>query len=110
MKKLKLDHETAQRVAAGQQTVTWRLYDDKDLAVNDEVSLIDKLDSAKPATWKPIGTAHIKRIIEKRLGDISQADYQEGYGPEVTPEQRLQTFRDYYGSQVGWDTPVKMVH
>jgi ribonuclease HI len=110
MKKLKLDHDVAQWVAAGQQTATWRLYDDKDLTVNDEVALIDKIDPAKPATCQVIGRARINRIIENRVGDISNEDYL-GYGqPPASPELRLQSLRNYYGEQVNWDTPVKMLH
>jgi ribonuclease HI len=110
MKKLKLDHAVAQRVAGGQQTASWRLYDDKDLTVNDEVALVDKLDPAKPASWRVIGRARIDHIIEKRVGDISENDYLQSGQEPVAPEERLRLFREYYGPQVSWDTPVKMVH
>jgi len=109
VKKLKLDHELAQMVLRGEKTSTWRLYDDKDLTVNDEVVLIDKVEPEKPATWKMIGTARINRIIEKRVGDIQSQDY-EGHEPHESPEERLRAYRGYYGDTVTWDTPVKMIH
>ena len=109
MKKLKLDHELAQMVLDGRKTSTWRLYDDKDLTVNDQLQLIDKIDPAKPATWQVIGVARINRIIEKRMGDIAPEDY-DGHEPHESPEDRLRTYQGYYGDRVSWDTPVKIIH
>jgi uncharacterized protein YhfF len=44
MKTLKFNHELAQLILAGEKTSTWRLYDDKDLSVDDEIKIIDKVD------------------------------------------------------------------
>lgn len=109
MKKVKLDHELAQMVLRGDKTSTWRLFDDKDLTVNDDLVLIDKVDPELPQTWKVIGHARINKIIEKRLGDIEDEDC-EGHNPYTSPEVMLQTFRGYYGDRVTWDTPVKILH
>jgi ribonuclease HI len=109
MKKLKLDHELAQLVLHGEKTSTWRLFDDKDLTVNDEVALIDKVDPERPATWRVVGTARINRVLEKRLADIKDEDY-DGHEPHESPEARLRAYKGYYGNQVTWDTPVKIIH
>lgn len=109
MKKLKLDHETAEQVLKGEQWSTWRLFDDKDLSVNDEVELVDKLQPDNPETWHPIGFATINKIIEKRLADITTADT-EGSVAFASPDDMLRTFRQYYGPAVTLDTPVKIVH
>ena len=108
MKKLKLDHRLAQLVLAGQMHSTWRSFDDKDLTVNDQVALIDKVVADQPQTWQVIGTAHVNRVIEKRLGDITEEDYDPGHTFE-SPEAMLQTFKERYGDNVSWDTPVKIV-
>ncbi len=108
MKKLKLDHELAEMVLRGEKTTTWRLFDDKDLTVNDEVVLVDKVDPERPQTWKVIGTGRINKIVEKRIGDIDDADY-EGHEPHELPEARLAAYRRYYGENVTWDTPVKII-
>lgn len=111
MKKLKLDHDRAQAVVAGRNWSTWRLYDDKDLTVNDTVQLLDKVDPGRPQTWKVIGTARINRIIEKRLGDIGDEDYESGSTePASSVEERLARYRGYYGDSVTAQTPVKMVY
>lgn len=104
-----MNHEPAQAVLAGRQWSTWRLFDDKDLAVNDTVELVDKVDQSKPQTWKIIGTAHINRIIEKRLGDISDQDY-ESADQITSPAERLTLYRSFYGDDVTLATPVKMVY
>jgi ribonuclease HI len=109
MKKLKLDHTLAELVLKGEKTTTWRLFDDKDLSVNDQLLLIDKINPKDPKTWKTIGTATIDKIVQKRLGDITEADM-EGQERFASKEEVLTTFQRYYGSDVTWHTPVKMVH
>jgi ribonuclease HI len=111
MKNLKLDHDLAQKVLHGEKTSTWRLFDDKDLTVNDQIELIDKVVVDQPQTWKVIGTARITRIIEKRVDDIRPEDY-EGHGSDSseTAEERLSSYRHYYGDRVTWSTPIKMIH
>jgi len=108
MKALKLDHELAQLVLQGKKTSTWRLFDDKDLSVNDEIKLIDKVDPAHPETWKVIGTARITTVLQKRLGDIELADY-EGHEQFLSRHDMLETFRKYYGSDVDFNTVVKII-
>src|SRR5690349_3052111 len=108
MKTLKLDHAPAQEVLAGSKTSTWRLYDDKELSVNDDVRLIDKVNPADPDTWKVIGTAHIVSIVQKRLGDVGRDDY-EKHEAFTDHWQMLQTYRKYYGPQVDNDTVIKII-
>ena len=109
MKTLKLDHALARAVQKGEKTATWRIFDDKDLSVNDTVLLIDKLDPKDPSTWQPIGVATISEVVQKRLGDISTADM-EGYKYYESADAMLAEFRQYYDDKVTLDTPVKMIH
>lgn len=108
MKKLKLDHELAEQVISGQKWSTWRLFDDKDLSVNDTIELIDKVNPTKPQTWHTIGTAIIRKVIEKRLGDITAQDM-EGHEKFPSQQAMLTTYRKYYGENVALTTPVKML-
>lgn len=109
MKKLKLDHTLAQQVVAGTRASTWRLFDDKDLSVNDEVLLIDKVDPKDPNSWKAIGTATIDKVMQHRLGDIGPADMDEGHN-FPSQEAMLATYQRYYGPNVTLQTPVKIIH
>jgi ribonuclease HI len=108
MKSLKLDHHLAELVLKGDKRSTWRLFDDKDLSVNDEVRLIDKVEPARPETWKVIGKAHINTVIQKRLGDIQPEDYEthEQFG---SSHEMLKTYQKYYGNDVSFDTVAKIV-
>jgi ribonuclease HI len=109
MKTLKFEHSQAELVANGKKTSTWRISDDKNLSVNDEVRLIDKVDQARPETWKVFGSARIERVIEKRLGDITGAD-KAGHEEFASDDEMLATYQKYYGTDVTLTTPIKMIH
>jgi len=109
VKKLKLDHALAELIKTGQKTSTWRLFDDKDISVNDEVLLVDKVDPKRPDTWRVIGTARIDRVTERRLADITDNDLSEGEA-FASRQDMMATYRRYYGPNVTWQTPVKMIH
>ncbi len=109
MKSLKLDHELAKLVLAGQKTATWRIYDDKDISVDDKVELLDKVDPDDPKTWMYIGVATVDHVSEKRLGDISHEDF-AGHEHYQSTSQLIDTYRGYYGDSVDEKTPVKMIH
>jgi hypothetical protein len=110
MKALKFDHELAIQIAAGQKTSTWRLFDDKNLSVNDEVKLIDKVVGGQPETWQGIGTAIITQVIEKQLGDVDlSGEDMDGHIVFKSPNDMLVTFQGYYGSNVSFQTPVKLI-
>ncbi|CAN5388710.1 hypothetical protein BH09PAT4_BH09PAT4_08500 [soil metagenome] len=109
MKSLKLDHQLANDVRTGKKTSTWRLFDDKDLSVNDRITLIDKVDPHNHDTWLAFGEAVIDRVVEKRLGEIGKDDY-DGHAMYASNEEIIKTYRDYYGSSVSTKTPVKIIH
>lgn len=108
MKILKLDHELAQLVRAGQKTSTWRINDDKDLSVNDQVEFVDKVDPKNRASWEIFGVATIDEVISKRMGELNETDEigHEGY---TSKEEMYKAFRGWYGKDVGPDTPVKII-
>lgn len=109
MKTLKLDHDIAQLVLTGEKNATWRMYDDKDISVNDEIELIDKSNPADPASWRSIGTARVNVVVEKRLGDVNKNDV-DGGEELASKDDLLKKYQQYYGPQVTKDTPIKMIH
>lgn len=109
MKSLKLDHDQAQQVLSGKKTSTWRLFDDKDLSVNDDVRLIDKVQAEKPESWRTIGVARITRVIEKQLAAITVADITDNEA-FATPAEMLDVYRSYFGNGVTMQTSVKIVY
>lgn len=108
MKQLKFNHDLADLIREGKKTSTFRMYDDKDLSVNDKVELLDKVNPKNPATWNSIGTARIDKVLEKRLGEVDQTDLEkhEGY---TSQEEMLRTYKDYYGDQTTFETPIKII-
>lgn len=108
MKTLKLDHELAKLVLEGEKTSTWRVKDDKDLSVDDEIELIDKVDVIRPNTWRVIGRARINQVIAKRLADITDEELAEH--SFASRGHMIDSFRRYYGDDVSEQTPVKIIH
>ena len=107
MKTLKFDHDEAEQISQGQKNTTWRLYDDKDLSVDDELKIIDKA-TRNPAGWKVIGQGKVTEITEKKLGAVTKADM-DGHRQFGSEEEILKTYQGYYGDRVSLDTPVKIV-
>jgi len=108
MKSLKFDHNLAQLIVSGKKSATWRIDDDKDLRVDDEIAIVDKVNPQKASSWRIIGTGKINSVIEKRLGEIDENDY-EGHEEYRYKEEMITAFRHFYGSQVNETTPVKIV-
>lgn len=102
MKTLKFQHPLAEEVLAGRKTVTWRLFDDKDLKFGDELSLIDC------ESKEEFAQAEIVKIYEKKFSEIGEQDF-EGHEKFANQEEMLETYKKYYGEKVDWDTSVKII-
>lgn len=86
----------------GQKTVTWRLFDDKNLTVGDQLELIEW------ETNKVFATAEITKITEKKFGEISEIDFL-GHERFDNPAEMLKHYRDFYGEHVTMETMMKVV-
>lgn len=102
MKTLKFLENLVSLVLSGEKTSTWRLFDDKDLQVGDELSFIDK------KTGKEFATAKIIAVREKSLGKIDDSDF-AGHEKFANKEEMLETYKKYYGDKVDWDTIVRII-
>ena len=109
MKTLKFDHQLAQLILGGQKTSTWRLYDDKDLSVDDDLHMIDKVDPTQPESWRVIGQGKVTEVVEKKLGSVTEQDM-KGHEEFNSKGQMLEIYQEYYGHRVSFNTPVKIVH
>ena len=108
MKTLKFDHTASQLIAAGKKTSTWRMFDDKDLSVNDVFRIVDKVNPKEPDSWRVLGSAKITQIVEKNLGSINSEDM-KGHEEFESKQKILEKYQDYYGKRVTFDTPVKII-
>lgn len=109
MKTLKFDHKNAKRIFEGKKNSTWRLFDDKDLKVNDQIEVIDRVQPAKSSSWVAIGIARVVEIVEKRLEDIDD-NYIKSDGSFSSKKDMLEKFKQHYGKQVNGSTPVKIIY
>lgn len=92
----------------GKKQVTWRLFDDKDISVNDQLQILDKTEPDRPDTWRVIGTAIVNQVDQKRLKDLTSGEMEE---LEIdSHENLLKLSRGYYAEPSSDDTPVKIVH
>jgi ribonuclease HI len=108
VKALKFDHDLAKLILEGKKTSTWRLFDDKDLSVNDEVKVIDKVDPTRPETWEVIGTARINEVIQKTLGQVGASEY-EGREKFSSQAEMVRAYKEHYGENVNLRTVVKII-
>lgn len=90
-------------VLDGSKTVTWRIFDDKDLRVGDRLSFVNS------ATDREFAKAEIITIREKKLGDIAETDFAEGHERYQNQEEMLATYRSYYGNTVDYSTIIKII-
>ncbi len=108
MKSLKFDRANAELIQSGQKHITWRISDDKDLAVGDTVIIVDKANSQHARSWQVIGTAEIRSITEKRISDLTVQDKQD-HGSFALGGQMVSTLKNYYGAHVNEQTPLKII-
>ena len=101
-KTLKFRSHLADRILKGEKTVTWRLCDDKDLQSGD------LLHFQISETGKDFAKAKIIGVTEKKLGGITEADY-DGHEKFENQEDMLEQFRQYYSDKVDVDTVVKII-
>ncbi len=102
MKTLKFSADLVSLIRSGTKTSTWRLFDDKDLQVGDEVAFYNK------ETGEQFGTACITVLTIRTLGTLTEADW-EGHERYASEEEMYENFRKYYGPQVNPDTEVKIL-
>lgn len=102
MKTLKFKTHLCDKILDGSKTSTWRLFDDKDLQIGDELEFINK------DTGETFGTATITSLYVKTLGTLEDKDW-EGHERFLSDEEMYETYRSYYGDKVNEDSEVKIL-
>jgi len=102
MKSLKFSPEIIDRIKAGEIINTWRLFDDKQLEIGDDIQLINS------QTGMIFGYGLIEQISSKRIKDLDDND-KMGHEKYVNDEAMMNQFRKYYGNTVTGSTIVKVV-
>jgi len=108
LKTLKFDHDSSELITTGKKFSTWRMFDDKELSVDDTIKIIDKVKPDDEKSWKIIGEAKVTEVTEKKLGRVTTEDT-EAHEAFPSHEAMLDKYRSYYGDRVTFDTPVKII-
>ena len=102
MKRIKFYEDLVPLILSGKKTSTWRLYDDKDLQVGDELEFV------VTQTGKVFAKARIIKIRETTLGEITEKDF-NGHETYKSREEMFETYKKYYGDKATPDAPLKMI-
>jgi len=101
-KTLKFRDHLIPSILSREKTSSWRLYDDKDLQVGDEIEFLH-FD-----TKEKFAEGVIVETWEKTLGTVTDSDY-HGHTRYESEEAMYENFRKYYGDKVGPTSPVKII-
>ena len=101
MKKIKFKHSCVKEILEGRKLGTWRLFDDKDLRVDDELELVDA------ETEETFARAKIAMLHEKKIKDLTEEEF-KNHGYRNMSEMIVGHIK-YYGNRVNPDTDVKII-
>lgn len=108
MKSLKFTHIEAENIKKGIQTATLRIKDEKNISLDDEVSIIDKVQEEDSSTWKIIGTAKVTQVRIQRIGDLELSGSEfERFGSMAELYSQMALF---YGDVINDSTHVKVIY
>jgi hypothetical protein len=102
MKTLKFKPYLVDKILKGEKTSTWRLFDDKDLQIEDELEFINK------ETLETFGYAKITSLKIKTLGTLEEDDW-TGHSRYPSGEDMYADFKKFYGDNVNENTEVKII-
>ncbi len=102
MKTLKFTPELVKKILSGEKISTWRLFDDKDLQIEDELEFINK------ETLETFGYAKITSLKIKTLGTLVDEDW-VGHEKFFSEEEMYDAYKKYYGDKVNKDSELKII-
>jgi hypothetical protein len=102
MKTLKFRPHLVPQILSGEKFVTWRLFDDKDIQVGDQLQLVEF------GALKQFAQAEAEEVTEKPLGELTEEDW-IGHEKFKSETEMYETYSNYYGREVGPETIVKMI-
>lgn len=102
MKVIKFRDYLVPLVLSGEKDSTWRLFDDKDLSVGDDLEL------QVFVTNEPFAKAKITKVIEKQFGELTESDKQ-GHEKYKNDAEMYVEYTKYYKVQVDANTLIKII-
>jgi ribonuclease HI len=102
MKTLKFDESQIASITEGSITSTWRLADEKNIQVNDEIQFISSSNGQKFAD------IIVDEVTTKRIDDITAEDM-VGHQQYDSISDILDSFKKYYGALINNESLVKII-
>ena len=101
MKRLKFSEPSPHMILSGKKTTTWRVNDDKDLSVGDNVQLCygDGKEFAKMVIFN---------VRETTFGELTNDDW-NGHEKFSSDDEMYETYSKYYNLKVTPETKVKVI-
>lgn len=102
MKSLKFRKYLSELILKGEKTTTWRIFDDKDIQVDDELSCLVW------ETKEEFAKAKVVFVREVPFKDLTQEDL-EGHEKFSSDKEMYETYSKYYNQEVTENTIVKII-
>lgn len=89
-------------IVSGEKTSTWRLFDDKDLQVGDNLTF------TVTETGEVFGTAKIESVKFRTLGTLKEEDW-IGHERFNSEKEMYDAYKEFYGDKVNADSELKII-
>ena len=103
MKTLKFLPNLVKLILSGEKTTTWRLWDDKNLSVGDEVSFLNS------ETQVEFAKANLTMVIEKQFKELNEEDW-AGHEKFNNDEELYEFYSKAYRREAAPETILKIIH
>src|SRR5690606_7803343 len=102
------NHIEAENIKRGLQPASLRVFDEKDIAVDDHIHVIDKVKESDSSSRTVIGTADVNGITIRRAGEMHlDGAAIEQFGSTAELYRQLSI---YYGEPINESTHIKVIH
>jgi hypothetical protein len=101
MKKLKFSEPLTKLILNGKKNTTWRINDDKNISVDDLISLCYN-------DGKEFAQAKVVQVKETNFRSLTKED-REGHEEFSSDSEMYQTYSEYYKMKVIPETKVKVI-
>lgn len=99
---IKFREKLSKLILNGEKSTTWRLFDDKDISEDDELSLVVW------ETGEEFVKAKVTFVKENKFKDLNEEDW-EGHERYASNEEMYKEFSIYYKQAVDENTVVKII-
>lgn len=101
MMPIKFEESLIEKVKSGEKDTTWRIWEEKDVSPDQEVSLQD-------TEGNEFAKARILWVKDTRFSRLTEED-KRGHDSYSSRKEMYETYEGYYNQDVGPDTEVKVI-